>query len=305
MVFICHRFNFSSAVGASSAASGRRRVLERVDKELSRGNYESALSLIKQSKTNPHGLRAFGSVKLVPRKSPFFDINGSNSSELRSLVDSVVDSIRGCIESTSADEISSDKRHSKEETGSSSEEPADRFMVVQHESGHFLVGYLLGVLPRRYEIPKSEALRCNDSTVTGRVEFVGFEFLKEVGIAKQLMKDDVLCKTYQMETRGKISSKILNSFSCVILGGLVTEHMLLGYSEGLHSDVDKLLSVLRWLGFTETEAKSHIRWAASNTAYLLLSHKDAREKLAEAMAMSKSVGYCIETIETAIFRHQI
>lgn len=51
---------------------------------------------------------------------------------------------------------------------------------MQHESGHFLVGYLLGVLPRYYEIPTLEAIRQNVSSVTGRVEFVGFEFLKQV-----------------------------------------------------------------------------------------------------------------------------
>lgn len=53
-------------------------------------------------------------------------------------------------------------------------------VYMQHESGHFLVGYLLGVLPRYYEIPTVEAMRQNVSCVTGRVEFVGFEFLKQV-----------------------------------------------------------------------------------------------------------------------------
>ena len=34
----------------------------------------------------------------------------------------------------------------------------------------------------------------------------------------------------------------LNNFSCVILGGMVTEHMLFGYSEGFYSDVVKVMS---------------------------------------------------------------
>jgi ATP-dependent Zn protease len=55
-------------------------------------------------------------------------------------------------------------------------------------------------------------------------------------------------------TKGNnISSKTLINFSCVILGGMVTEHILFGYSEGFYSDVDKLNNVLRWRGFTETE----------------------------------------------------
>ena len=53
------------------------------------------------------------------------------------------------------------------------------YLYLQHEAGHFLVGYLLGVLPRGYEIPSKEALR-QDRFAAGRVEFVGFEFLREV-----------------------------------------------------------------------------------------------------------------------------
>lgn len=50
---------------------------------------------------------------------------------------------------------------------------------MQHEAGHFLVGYLLGVLPRGYEIPSKEALRL-DRFAAGKINFVGFEFLIEV-----------------------------------------------------------------------------------------------------------------------------
>ena len=53
------------------------------------------------------------------------------------------------------------------------------YIYMQHEAGHFLVGYLLGVLPRGYEIPSKEVLR-QDRFAAGRVEFVGFEFLGEV-----------------------------------------------------------------------------------------------------------------------------
>lgn len=54
-------------------------------------------------------------------------------------------------------------------------------LFAQHEAGHFLVGYLLGVLPKCYEIPSIEALRQDDFAV-GRVQFIGFDFLKEVSL---------------------------------------------------------------------------------------------------------------------------
>lgn len=49
----------------------------------------------------------------------------------------------------------------------------------QHEAGHFLVGYLMGVLPKQYEVPSIQALRQN-RFAEGNVSFVGFEFLGEV-----------------------------------------------------------------------------------------------------------------------------
>lgn len=52
-------------------------------------------------------------------------------------------------------------------------------ILAQHEAGHFLVGYLLGVLPKCYNVPSIEALRQEESAV-GSVQFIGFEFLKEV-----------------------------------------------------------------------------------------------------------------------------
>lgn len=54
-------------------------------------------------------------------------------------------------------------------------------IFAQHEAGHFLTGYLLGVLPKGYEIPSAEALKQDDFAV-GRVQFVGFDFLKEVSV---------------------------------------------------------------------------------------------------------------------------
>lgn len=52
-----------------------------------------------------------------------------------------------------------------------------QYTVFQHEAGHFLVGYMLGILPKRYKVPSVEDLS-HDKFAHGKVEFVGFEFLK-------------------------------------------------------------------------------------------------------------------------------
>lgn len=52
-------------VGAKSPVDRRRKALKRVNKELSRGKYETALSLVKQLKGKHGCLSAFASAKLV------------------------------------------------------------------------------------------------------------------------------------------------------------------------------------------------------------------------------------------------
>lgn len=58
-------------------------------------------------------------------------------------------------------------------------------MSMQHEAGHFLVGYLLGILPKEYELPRKGNLNLAQ-VVGGRVGFVGFEFLREVKCFSQV-----------------------------------------------------------------------------------------------------------------------
>ncbi|XP_015167765.1 uncharacterized protein [Solanum tuberosum] len=107
-------------------------------------------------------------------------------------------------------------------------------------------------------------------------------------------------KLKSKENRAKISSQTLNRFLCVILGGLAAEHLVFGYSELLHSDVQKLDRVLRWLCYNENEADSLVRWAILTTLSLLSHHHEARSRLAEAMISRRSIGYCIDMIESTL-----
>ena len=99
---------------------------------------------------------------------------------LQSLVDSILDLMEKCRQFAMLDEVSVKAlEKSMPDEGNESHCDEDHFLYTQHEAGHFLVGYLLGVLPRGYEIPSKEALR-QDRFAAGRVEFVGFEFLRQV-----------------------------------------------------------------------------------------------------------------------------
>ncbi|OWM85402.1 hypothetical protein CDL15_Pgr019026 [Punica granatum] len=256
----------------------RRRALLRVERELKKGDHRSALSMVKQLQGKPGGLRGFGAAEQVPKRLLTLDdlkLDGRDLSYLEPLVDSVMYSIRRCIWFASMEEEAS--ANATKNIVLEEDLPEEDYSVFAlHEAGHFLAGYLLGVLPKEYKLLKKRALG-RDQFAGGKVNFIGFDFLREK----------------------------FNNFSCVILGGIVAEHLSFGYSEGLHSDVDKLDRVIRWLGLTEDEAELHIRWAATNTAFILHRHREAGLKLAEAMASGKPISACIDTIEDAISRNKI
>ncbi|KAK1581539.1 hypothetical protein Q3G72_006890 [Acer saccharum] len=68
-----------------------------------------------------------------------------------------------------------------------------RYVFAQHEGGHILVGYSIGVLPKGYMVPSIEAVRQRKFTVA-RVEFMVLSSLKKIG----LIEPKVRCKEKAM-----------------------------------------------------------------------------------------------------------
>lgn len=53
---------------------------------------------------------------------------------------------------------------------------------MQHEAGHFLIAYLIGILPKGYSISSLDALQKEGSlNIQAGTAFVDFEFQEEVG----------------------------------------------------------------------------------------------------------------------------
>ncbi|GMP40500.1 hypothetical protein CsSME_00010929 [Camellia sinensis var. sinensis] len=199
----------------SEPAGLRWQVLEQVDKELSKGDERIALSLVKDMQGKPGGLRCFGAARQVPQRLYTLDelkLNGIETSALLSPVDTTLGSIErnlqlaallGGISAWNVFEFSpqqilylslgllflwtldlvsfnggvsgllldtightfSQKYHNR---------------VIQHEAGHFLTAYVLGILPRGYTLSSLEALKKEGSlNVQAGTAFVDFEFLEE------------------------------------------------------------------------------------------------------------------------------
>ncbi|GJU61240.1 stress regulated protein [Tanacetum coccineum] len=153
--------------------------------------------------------------------------------------------------------------------------------VIEHEAGHFLIAYLLGILPKGYTLSSLEAFQREGSlNVQAGTVFVDFEFTEQISAGR-------VTATHEL-------------FSCIALAGVATEYLLYGYAEGGLADVKTLDGLLSSLGFTQKKADSQVRWAVLNTILILRRHEKARTQLAKAMSEGKSVGSCIDIIEKNI-----
>ncbi|XP_021894065.1 uncharacterized protein LOC110811800 isoform X2 [Carica papaya] len=252
--YFCHGIVISSS---SEIGISRRQALSQVDKELAKGDDKAALSLVKDLQGKPGGLRCFGAARQVPQRLYTLDelkLNGIEPVSLLSPVDATLGSIErnlqlaslvggfaawkvfefnpqqvlflslgilflwtldlvsfnGGVGSLVLDTIGhtfSQKYHDR---------------VIQHEAGHFLIAYLVGILPKGYTLSSLEALKKEGSlNVQAGTAFVDNEFLEEVNA-------------------GKVSATTLNRFSCIALAGVATEYLLFGYAEGGLDDINKV-----------------------------------------------------------------
>ncbi|KAL4535218.1 hypothetical protein Ndes2437A_g05946 [Nannochloris sp. 'desiccata'] len=154
--------------------------------------------------------------------------------------------------------------------------------VALHESGHFLIAYLLGLLPKGYHLSSWDAFRAQRVlNVQAGTTFCDGAFQKEVA-------------------SGKLSSSSLDVYSCVALAGVATEWLRFGRAEGGLADVQQLDRLLRALGFTQAKADDQVRWAVLNVVSILRRHEKVQDRLADAMSRGETVAECMAVIEKAM-----
>jgi len=154
--------------------------------------------------------------------------------------------------------------------------------VSRHEAGHFLIAYIMGVLPSGYTLSAWNALKNNKTlSIQAGTAFCDEDFQAEV-------------------SRGKLSSSTLDKFCCIALAGVAQEYIDHGNSEGGMNDIRQLDDLLMGLGFSQKKADDQVRWAVLNTVFLLRKNQGVIDTLAKAMRAEAPLSECIVQLESTL-----
>lgn len=231
-------FKIPNALGTSSA------MLQDLDRLLAADDEVAALRLV-TSLCESGELRAFGAGSGVPKRLYTLEelrLNKINPSEFLSPADTTLNQVRSILQSsfvvgliaayfTHAIDITGLVQWSimvgailtvdqvanaggvealLVDTAGRMLSPTYARRVALHESGHFLVAYLLGFLPKDYTLSSWDAFsRHRTFNIQAGTTFCDSEFQKEIA-------------------SGKLSSSSLDVYSCVALAGVATEWLRFG-----------------------------------------------------------------------------
>ncbi|KAG6646102.1 hypothetical protein CIPAW_08G170300 [Carya illinoinensis] len=242
----------------------RRQALEQLDKKLAEDDDRAALSLAKDLQGKPGGLRCFGGARQVPQTLYSLDelrLNGIEASSLLSPVDATFGSIERNLQLAAAlgglaawnvlgfgpqqvlyfslgllflwtlDSVSFDGGVGSLVLDTIGHTFSQKYhnRVVQHEAGHFLIAYLVGILPKGYTLTSLEALKKEGSlNVQAGTTFVDFEFVEEVSfhVPSQLKAPD---DAMALLLLSRLDLLLLSRTNCydamALLLGLVTSQL--------------------------------------------------------------------------------
>ena len=148
--------------------------------------------------------------------------------------------------------------------------PAYRQRIIQHEAGHFLVAYLLGIPIEGYTLSVWESLRQGQSSQGG-----------------------VICSSPTTD----ISAQLLKNYCTVWMAGVAAEKLVYDRAEGGNEDRQKLRSVMLLSGKQQQEITTQENLAAMQAKTLLQTHWAAYQALVIAMGERATVSDCCSQID--------
>ena len=152
-----------------------------------------------------------------------------------------------------------------------------RQRIVNHEAGHFLTAYFLGIPITGY------TLTAWDTIAQGRLGRGGVDFETEA-LTNQPFNLQQMRLT-------------LDRFCTVWMAGVAAEEMVYGNSQGGAEDRGQLKQALAMAGLPEVGYDQKQRWAKLQATNLLIRHQQSYEALVEAMKQKSSIEECYAVIQ--------
>eukprot|EP01038_Epipyxis_sp_PR26KG_P005838 gene5838-8055_t len=152
--------------------------------------------------------------------------------------------------------------------------------IIYHEAGHFLAGYLCGVLIEGYD-------------VTGQRD-AGLVISTELPLIPITSNNNNLSEKKEILF---LNSKI-GSLLIVSMAGIVAETLRFGESKGGIMDLSLAKGILYNYDIkNKYEVDSYLRWAVLKALVLLKLHRDELDEISEMMRNNQTVMECMKSIE--------
>jgi hypothetical protein len=155
--------------------------------------------------------------------------------------------------------------------------PQQRQRIIDHEAGHFLAAYFLGIPVTGYTLTAWEAWQQGQSGRGG----VQFETAS------------LTAKPFNLEEM----RLTIDRFCTVWMAGIAAEKLVYGNAEGGADDVGQLKTALKLAGMSEINSAQKERWAKLQATNLLERNQEAYQALVEAMERRASVEDCCLVIQ--------
>ena len=152
-----------------------------------------------------------------------------------------------------------------------------RQRIVNHEAGHFLTAYFLGIPITGYTLTAWEVLK------QGQLGRGGVSFDTE----------SLTAEPFELANM----RLTLERFCTVWMAGIAAEKIVYGDSQGGAEDRQQLRQALMMAGLPKIGYTQKERWAQLQATNLLIRHRQSYDALVEAMKERATVGECYAVIQ--------
>lgn len=155
--------------------------------------------------------------------------------------------------------------------------PEERQRIINHEAGHFLVAYFLGIPIAGYTLTAWEAFKQGQSGQAG-VTFNTQSLTANNGDPREIRLT-------------------VERFCTVWMAGIAAENLAYGNAKGGKEDKEKIRTTLQLAGVPQNKYVQKERWAQLQATTILEKHQQSYRALVEAMQAKASLKDCYQVIQ--------